>query len=300
MMCGDGLQAATHGLATYVKLVLPFLFSALIGVQTPVWSNAVELRIDPPMITGAPGETAEVSVWVWGATIADTIIGGQFTIEYDSTLAVFRKATVNPELESLGFFLSVVPEPALKPEYPQTNRMVLVGFFTGVGWFVPHPQQQHVVTLEFTMQQDACGTSPLTFNPTCNPHTHISTWDLRTICFPELQVRSGLLAGSQCATDVGSRAAPVRLQLQQNVPNPFNPSTEIQFGLPSAGTVQLQVFDVLGRRVRTLLNGCLPGGWHATTWNGLDYDGNPVPSGVYYYTLQRNSGAVTRSMLLLK
>ena len=92
-----------------------------------------------------------------------------------------------------------------------------------------------------------------------------------------------------------------RLALQQNVPNPFNPSTRITLELPAAGQVQLAVFDVRGRLVRALYQGSLPGGPHVVSWDGTRSDGSRVPSGVYYYKLRfENEPALVRSMLLLK
>ena len=96
-------------------------------------------------------------------------------------------------------------------------------------------------------------------------------------------------------------AAPARLVLQQNAPNPFNPSTTIRFGLPAAAPVTLRVYDVAGRRVASLLEGePLPAGWHAVTWRGVDDGGRAAASGVYFCRLVAAGEAGTRKMLLIK
>lgn len=90
------------------------------------------------------------------------------------------------------------------------------------------------------------------------------------------------------------------LELQQNAPNPFNPSTVISFVLSRRSAVSLAVYDVQGRLVKTLANGVLGEGPHQHIWDGLDSSGNPVTSGVYFYTLRAENRTLTRKMLLLK
>ncbi len=88
--------------------------------------------------------------------------------------------------------------------------------------------------------------------------------------------------------------------LAQNVPNPFNPRTRIEFTLQDAATVRLDVLDIRGRVVRRLFEGSMPGGMHATTWDGTDEDHRAVAAGPYFYALQTPSGTITRKMVLLK
>ena len=103
---------------------------------------------------------------------------------------------------------------------------------------------------------------------------------------------------------VEALAAPVAVAttfaLHANYPNPFNPETTIAFDLPQAGRVELQVFDLLGQTVRTLLAQELSAGGHQVVWNGLDASGARVSSGVYFYRLQAGSQVQMRRMLLLK
>jgi len=82
--------------------------------------------------------------------------------------------------------------------------------------------------------------------------------------------------------------------LAQNYPNPFNPQTEIHYQLPGSGIVQLAIYDLLGKKVRTLVDwetqSC---GLHRICWNGMDDSGKEVPGGVYFYRIQaRISGQV--------
>ncbi len=90
------------------------------------------------------------------------------------------------------------------------------------------------------------------------------------------------------------------LRLQQNTPNPFNPRTNIRYSVPESGTVHLQIFDVTGRAVRTLVQGYRSAGEHMARWNGRDSSGRPAASGVYFYRLEAGAEAVTRRMVLVR
>jgi Tol biopolymer transport system component len=81
------------------------------------------------------------------------------------------------------------------------------------------------------------------------------------------------------------RALPKTLQLFPNYPNPFNPSTTIRYDLDRDSAVRLQIFDVRGRKIRTLADGESGAGSYSVTWDGLGSDGNRVASGIYIYRL---------------
>ncbi|MEP4922934.1 MAG: T9SS type A sorting domain-containing protein, partial [Balneola sp.] len=89
---------------------------------------------------------------------------------------------------------------------------------------------------------------------------------------------------------------PTSVELQQNYPNPFNPSTSIGFGLPQSAKVTLEVFDVLGRKVATLLNAQnKTAGRHTINFDALN-----LASGMYIYRLQAGSSIITKKLTLIK
>ncbi len=99
----------------------------------------------------------------------------------------------------------------------------------------------------------------------------------------------------------GSEAgAPAAFALHQNSPNPFNPVTTISFDLPRTSNVRLDIIDVQGRRIVTLLDESHEAGRHAVTWRGLDDAGHSVSSGMYFYRLSTDGFNETRKMLLLQ
>jgi len=83
-------------------------------------------------------------------------------------------------------------------------------------------------------------------------------------------------------------------------PNPFNPQTEISFGLPARCEVSLTVYDVRGRKIQSLVNGPLAAGNHTVSWNGHDDQGRAQSSGVYFALLDTGQVRMTRRMTLLK
>jgi hypothetical protein len=100
---------------------------------------------------------------------------------------------------------------------------------------------------------------------------------------------------------IASPAAPGRFEaLRQNVPNPFNPRTVIEFALAEEGIATVRIYDLAGRLVRTLVRDALPAGPHRVEWDGKDELGRSVAAGVYEYRLQTDRGRWVRRMALLK
>jgi hypothetical protein len=93
---------------------------------------------------------------------------------------------------------------------------------------------------------------------------------------------------------------PSDYSLGNNVPNPFNASTQISFSLPRASRIRLAVYNTLGREIRTLEKGMLPAGYHTVMWDGLDQNGRVVSSGIYLYRLEAKGFSETKRMTLLK
>ena len=102
---------------------------------------------------------------------------------------------------------------------------------------------------------------------------------------------SAIASGSSLPTDYA---------LQQNFPNPFNPVTTIRYALPQNDWVNVSIFDLEGRRIKTLVNGAQKAGYHSVQWKGQTEAGKPAASGMYLYRLEAGDRILTRKMLLLK
>ena len=88
---------------------------------------------------------------------------------------------------------------------------------------------------------------------------------------------------------------PKEFQLQQNYPNPFNPTTTIEFALPKKSTVTLQLFDILGREIATLVDAELESGVHK-----INFDAQDLASGIYFYRIHAEGFLKTKKLMLLK
>jgi flagellar hook assembly protein FlgD len=104
---------------------------------------------------------------------------------------------------------------------------------------------------------------------------------------------------------VVSQKTPTTYAISQNYPNPFNPTTNIEFSIPRSATIQLNVYNILGELVKTLVNGDIVSGNYKVTWNGTNNHGTSVASGIYFYRLVAESqGAanyvITKKMLMMK
>ena len=122
-----------------------------------------------------------------------------------------------------------------------------------------------------------------------------------TIYFDDLNIR---VAGTTLnPTSVGSSkdGLPKVFELANNYPNPFNPTTTIQFGVPHTADVSLMVYNILGQRVRMLVDHeQRSAGRYSVVWDGRDDLGNTVGSGMYFYRLETGQVALVRKMLMLK
>jgi len=93
---------------------------------------------------------------------------------------------------------------------------------------------------------------------------------------------------------------PDKYELSQNHPNPFNPSTTIEFSIPKRNEVSLEVFNILGQKVIQLINRELPAGEYNVNWDGTDQTGEPVSAGIYLYRLKSDDFSDTKKMTLIK
>ena len=102
------------------------------------------------------------------------------------------------------------------------------------------------------------------------------------------------------AVDLTTGDVPLTYRLLPNYPNPFNPSTTVQFEVPAPGKVSLVVYNLLGQKVRTLAEGEFTPGRYHRQWDGTNDAGQPVASGIYLLYFKAGDFRQTRRMLLLR
>jgi len=102
------------------------------------------------------------------------------------------------------------------------------------------------------------------------------------------------------ASDLDVEISTPSQKLYSNFPNPFNPSTTIRFEVQGSRFVSIEVFNIRGQHVKTLVDGYFEDGIHSVVWDGIDHQGISVPSGIYFYRLETNTGSEVRRMVLMK
>ena len=109
----------------------------------------------------------------------------------------------------------------------------------------------------------------------------------------------GIYSAGGVGNDGDTNSVPVN-QLISNYPNPFNPETTIAYEIKNSGPVTLEVYNILGKKVTTLVNEDVTAGQHKVIWNGTDRNNKSVASGVYFYKLSSGSFEATNKMILMK
>jgi len=132
------------------------------------------------------------------------------------------------------------------------------------------------------------------------PGTSMDPELLNVVCgFPD-EANPVTVSTSSLGLD-DNESIPDYFALHQNYPNPFNPSTQISFDVPQgAEHIMLNVYNILGQNVSTLVNGVMNPGQYTMEWNATDEVGNPVASGIYFYELRSTSFTARKKMLLIR
>ncbi|MEX2633690.1 MAG: T9SS type A sorting domain-containing protein, partial [Balneolales bacterium] len=105
----------------------------------------------------------------------------------------------------------------------------------------------------------------------------------------------GQIENCEPTSVTNSDLLPIKYTLKQNYPNPFNPTTQIRFSVPEQTHVHLEVYNLLGQRVTTLVNEQKSAGWY-----DVNFDATNLTSGLYIYRLQTDAHVETRQMMLIK
>ena len=105
-----------------------------------------------------------------------------------------------------------------------------------------------------------------------------------------------------CAAILSTQAdiLPSEFALHQNYPNPFNPTTKIRYDLPEESYVSINIYDLMGRRIKSLINMHQDPGYRLIHWDATNDFGQPVSAGMYIYRIQAGQFRQTRKMGLLK
>lgn len=113
-------------------------------------------------------------------------------------------------------------------------------------------------------------------------------------------VPSGAMNPQTGIDDAPSEPLPARFELAQNYPNPFNAGTVIKYTVPSMSHVNIEVFDIMGRKIRTLVDESQSAGEYRIRWDGNDSNGHVVSTGIYFYRCRADNFIETKKLILMK
>ena len=217
-------------------------------------------------------------------------------------------------LSDTGYFWTdAFPEPplAFNTVYPADGETGLGSdiLFTWNSTVDPDPMDQVAYTLVYATNWD----DSLTYNYVTtfgDTSTHVTLGDNAEYYWTVIASDNDSLVtvandGTPSSLVVGVLSVdedllPIEFALHQNYPNPFNPTTQLTYDLPEQAFVNLAVYDLLGRKVTTLVNGMEEPGFRSVTWNATDSNGHEVSAGMYIYVIRAGSFTQTRKMVLLK
>ena len=124
--------------------------------------------------------------------------------------------------------------------------------------------------------------------------------DLQNVSDAYLNIKLFLIPVNTVKIIENKDIIPQLIKLYQNYPNPFNPVTSLRYDLPEDGLVNITVYDMMGRIVKTLVNSSQTAGYKSIRWNATNDRNEPVSAGLYLYTIQAGEFRQTKKMVLLK
>jgi hypothetical protein len=220
----------------------------------------------------------------------------------------FGSVDADIQCTQISFEGSRVAHFSLYPQIDNANKKVLIGMIRDLGAQIDDvlPAGQGLIaTLHFSSEKVRC-----------QPELKIVPWSLSAgkLYFDMVDAKGNSILGKQVREEPIAipgkderQSDPVlpndkasTYKLERNFPNPFNPETIISFNLPEASAVKLNVYNILGQMVRTLVDEELPAGAHSVMWDGKNGQGSEVASGVYFYRIKAGDFESTMRMTLLR
>lgn len=249
------------------------------------------LRLEP-----TSGDTLSLPVSI---STQSSVTFAQFTVDYDSTLLRFHDVKLDANL--LNFTLdSVNSNPAFAPSTPGTNKNVLVQLASANSSI--SGTSKAIAVLRFIATASSDTTTQIAFDQN-SANSLLKDQDgsnLNIVSFTDaaVKVREIVVSVEE------PQQIPDEFRLSQNYPNPFNAESTIRYDIPAqvgnAVEVKIYIYNILGQRVRTLVDGKQAPGSYKVIWNGRNDRGLQVSTGVYFFTMRAGDFQTRKKMLLLK
>lgn len=239
------------------------------------------------------GDTIEVPIYMYNdEEISAWSLGFQWS--GTNTNIEFLNAAVAPGLAAQGF------QSIVTTTFVDQNIVGLGTIKFGIGGVAPSATPTHIYTIRFRIKSGAV-TERVNIDSVYFPPA--GTFVLAKTAGGDLCPEYKHSPGRDILLPVYESDSPVlpeSFDLGQNNPNPFNPSTAIDFALPKSANVRVEIFNILGQKVKTLVDEYLSAGYKKVTWDGTDNTGKTVASGVYLYRMTADDFSATKKMMLMK
>ena len=285
----DGISRGGNDLSKTLSFVIIFV---MLICSNSVWGQifSYDDTLSIPSGIGDPGDTILVPI-----DLFNTFMVGGFAVRISYDSSAFEPIAVDTTSRSANFELHGVDfqVPEIIWYFATSMHPLQNGIRAGSG-----PVAVITLAIKNTAPDAFYDLAFVNEDPTSYDNQLSDSLGL-TLIIPIL-VNGRIVVGSPTGVE-DDRPVPESFVLLQNYPNPFNQQTQISFNLASSDEVELEVFDLLGRRVTTVFSGLAVEGETVVGWDGRSACGEDVPSGVYYYRLRTAEGeSIVKKMTLLK
>jgi len=297
------------------KLLSTVLAALLLCLSIAVNAAAYDGIVSVDSVEAQPGDHFVADVWLTNNTI--DIAGISCPLQFDNSILVADSVSFVGAIESgtVGPVASIEQDKGLiriayLPSFPVTSFFVSEGLLAKIHFHLDNNAQPTTSVLD-SLNYDSIISIKYSFDTTWfNGQPVVDTTVDTTRIFNRIEIADAsgfnvylpnfipgavIVKVPTAVNDPFGSALPNEFALNQNYPNPFNPTTIISFDLPQAGSVRLDIYNVLGQSVQTLANGHFSAGRHE-----VEFDASAQPSGIYFYRLTHPEGVLTRKMVLIK
>ncbi len=242
------------------------------------------------------GENFELPLYI---TSLDSISIAQFVFEYDNTIIKFVSSRLGSNSDNL-LISTVNLNLPFNPTSQFMNENLLIQIYGDITNYV-HGVLQHVLTLTFQAVGNYGDSCKIIIDQNLE-HTNLTSINAKMLpIFFKSDCKVTIKNISHIFTEDSDNQKISQFMLYQNYPNPFNPDTQITFNLPTPEIVNLTIYDMVGRKVRSLIfNQSMSAGGKTVRWDGMDVNLNPVSAGVYILAMKAGDFKKTIKMLYLK
>ena len=270
----EGFEATTFPPTGWTRTITNTGAAGTSGVM-PTWCRVGTVAMTPPIIP--PEGTWQAGIW-WAETHQDEwLITPQFVCPTNANLT-FKTYAFRGSVNQDHYYVKVSTDNG-QTWTPLWNASTLTG-----GWTI----YSDVVTIPLA---DYAGQSiKLAWHAVDGPGND----GLWYVWFIDQVKVEGTVSNEDVTSPV------VQTELHSNYPNPFNPETTIRYSVKEATHVTIEIYNVKGQLVRTLVNEAKSAGNHNVVWNGMDNSGRSISSGVYFYKMKAGAYSSTKKMILMK